>query len=88
MKLRSKREFIDLMKNEKNDLQRPVIKKFPIIEKIINLIASQKGCHFARMTGSGSVCFGVFSNNELVKAAQVRVSKKYGAYWCKVGRTI
>ena len=56
--------------------------------KIINLIASQKGCHFARMTGSGSVCFGVFSNNELVKAAQVRVSKKYGAYWCKVGRTI
>ena len=88
LKLRSKGEFIDLMKNEKNDLQSPVIKKFPVIQKIVNLIASQKGCHFARMTGSGSVCFGVFSNSELAKAAQGRVSKKYGAYWCKVGRTI
>lgn len=88
LKLRSKREFINLIKNEKNDLQSPVIKKFPIIQKIINFMATQKGCHFARITGSGSVCFGVFSSNELAQAALGRVNKKYTSYWCKVARTI
>ena len=87
-KLKSKRKFLELMKNEQNDLQELVIKKFPAIEKIINFINIQKGCSFARMTGSGSVCFGVFNSQRLAKAALARVKKKYAAYWCKVSRTI
>ena len=76
------------MKNEQNDLQELVIKKFPAIEKIINFINIQKGCSFARMTGSGSVCYGVFTSEKTAKAALVSVKSRYPKFWFSVAKTI
>ena len=59
---KSKIKFIKLMKNERNDLQKIVVKKYPVINEVINLIAKQNGCYFSRITGSGSCCFGLFKN--------------------------
>ena len=39
------------------------------IKTIINFLKNQKGCHFSRMTGSGSVCFGVFDSINASKKA-------------------
>lgn len=83
-----KKEFIEKIKKEKNDLQSVVIKKFKIIEKIINFISIQPGCHFSRMTGSGSVCFGMFASQRLANLGLKTIKKKFPNYWCVVTRTI
>lgn len=47
-----------------NDLERPASQIEPEIPAIIQRIRSQPGCRLARMSGSGSACFGVFDSQE------------------------
>jgi len=81
-------KLIQRLKNEKNDLQKIVIKIYPKIGKIINYIKSQKGCVFSRITGSGSACIGIFSNRDNAISAQKLIRLKYPKYWCVVSKTI
>ncbi len=76
------------LKNDKNDLEKIVIKIYPIIGKIIKYIQSQKGCVFSRITGSGSACIGIFSNRLNAISAQKSLKLKYPKYWCVVSKTI
>ena len=68
--IKTKKKLIDLLKKENNDLEETVTKIYPKVKKIINFIKSQKGCYFSRITGSGSACFGIFSNVKNVIAAR------------------
>ena len=68
--------MINLLKNEKNDLQNIVTMKHTSILKIINFLANQKGCHLSRMTGSGSVCYGLFDSFKDTKKAFKNVKKR------------
>ena len=86
--VKSKRKLIDYLKNENNDLEKAVIKIYPKVKKIINFIKLQKGCYFSRITGSGSACFGIFSNMKNAIYAQRLVKIKYPSYWCVVSKTI
>jgi len=81
-------QLIHRLKNEKNDLEKIVIKIYPRIRKIINYIKSQKGCVFSRITGSGSACIGIFSNRPSTISAQKSIRLKYPKYWCVVSKTI
>ena len=81
-------KLIQRLKNEKNDLEKIVIKIYPRIGKIINYIRSQKGCVFSRITGSGSACIGIFSNRANTISAQKLIRSKYPKYWCVVSKTI
>ena len=40
------------------------------------------------MTGSGSVCYGVFESEKRAKAALKGLKLKYPKYWLKVAKTI
>lgn len=86
--IKDKFSFLELLSKERNDLQSVAVKKFPIIKKIIDLISEQKGCNFARMTGSGSVCFGVFNSIKSAKNALDVIKKKHPKYWCIITKTI
>ena len=81
-------KLIHHLKNEKNDLEKIVIKIYPKIGKIINYIKSQKGCIFSRITGSGSACIGIFSNRHNTIFAQKLIKSKYPKYWCVLAKTI
>jgi 4-diphosphocytidyl-2-C-methyl-D-erythritol kinase len=80
-KIRSKSSYIKFIENENNDLQKIVKKKHKKIMKILDLIKIQKNCLFSRMTGSGSVCFGVFSNKKSAKAGLMGIQKRLPNYW-------
>ena len=84
----NKRKLINILKNENNDLEETVIKIYPKIKKIIDLIKSQKGCYFSRITGSGSACIGIFSNMKEATYAKKLMKLKYPNYWCVVSKTI
>ncbi len=85
---KDKRKFIKFLKKEKNSLQSIVENKYPIIKRIIKDMGKRPGCYFSRMTGSGSVCYGVFKSKKTAKAALKRVRSKYPNYWFSVAKTI
>jgi len=86
--IKNNKKLINLLKNENNDLEETVIKIYPKVKKIIEYIKSIKGCHFSRITGSGSACIGIFSNMKNAIYAQKLIKLKYPNYWCVVSKTI
>jgi 4-diphosphocytidyl-2-C-methyl-D-erythritol kinase len=74
--------------NANNDLQLIVEKKYPIIKNLVREIGQKKGCYFSRMTGSGSVCYGVFESEKTAKVASDRIKSKYPKFWFSVAKTI
>jgi len=87
-KIGSKKSYIKFIKNENNDLQKIVEKKHKKILKILDLIKIQKNCLFSRMTGSGSVCFGVFSNRKSAKIGLTKIQKRLPNYWSILTKSI
>jgi 4-diphosphocytidyl-2-C-methyl-D-erythritol kinase len=86
--LKSNKKLVYFLKEQKNDLQKIVIKTYPRIGKIISLIKSIKGCYCARITGSGSACIGIFSTMRDAIYAKKLIKLKYPKYWCEASKTI
>ncbi len=87
-KINDKNKYISFLIKKNNDLQSIVENKHPIIKKLIIEIGKIKGCHFSRMTGSGSVCYGLFKTEKVAKAALKRMKTKYPKYWLSIAKTI
>jgi len=81
-------DLINYLISENNDLEDAVVKLYPKIGKIINFIKMQNGCYLSRITGSGSACIGIFSNNSKAIYAKNLIKLKFPKYWCVVSRTI
>ena len=88
LKIRSKNLYLQYLQKKTNDLQTIVEKKYPKINKILNLIKIQKNCLFSRMTGSGSVCFGVFLDKNSAKLSLSVIQKKIPNYYCIMAKSI
>ena len=84
----NKKAFLNLLSNTRNDLQSVVEKKYPQIKKIIYEIGIQKGCSFSRMTGSGSVCYGLFDDQNSAKKALNKLKIKYPKFWISLAKTV
>ena len=85
--LSSKERFIKFIVNSKNDLQSIVEKRHSVTSELLKNI-SYKGCHFSRMTGSGSACYGLFTNKNCTKVALKKLRKKYPKFWFSIAKTI
>ena len=83
-----RKNFIELLINSKNDLQSIVEKKHKIIRKLLSDINEIKGCHFSRMTGSGSACYGLFLNKNSSLVALKKLRKKYPKFWFSIAKSI
>ena len=87
-KINKKNEFLNLISNGRNDLQSVVEKKYPRLKKILTSISTQNGCYFSRMTGSGSVCYGLFADRNSAKKAFTKLKVKYPKFWISLAKTI
>ena len=63
-------------------------KKHPVIRILISSIQRTRGCYFARITGSGSACYGLFINKNCAKIALNLIKKKYPKFWFSIAKTI
>jgi 4-diphosphocytidyl-2-C-methyl-D-erythritol kinase len=88
LNIRSKNKYLQFLQHETNDLQNIVEKKHPRIKKILNLLKLQKNCLFSRMTGSGSVCFGVFLDKKSVNLSLGVIKKKFPNYYSIIAKSI
>ncbi len=87
-KINSKEKFIKFMEKNENDLQSIVEKKYPIIKRILADINNEKGCYFSRMTGSGSVCYGLFKDEMAAKKALNKLKIKHPKFWFSIAKTV
>ena len=85
---RNKSRFINYFLNSRNELQSIVEKKYPIVKKLLTDISFEKGCYFSRMSGSGSVCYGLFISEEATKKALNNIKSKYPKFWFSIAKTL
>jgi 4-diphosphocytidyl-2-C-methyl-D-erythritol kinase len=84
----TKSKFINYLSNNSNELQSIVEKKYPIIKKLLRDISFESGCYFSRMSGSGSVCYGIFNNKRDAKNALNKIKTKYPKFWFSIAKTV
>lgn len=66
-----------------NDLERPVIQRYPEIDRIKKKLI-KCGAQFSLMSGSGSTVFGLFKTKDEAIAA----SEEFNGYWVRVVQTL
>ena len=86
--LSSKNNVTKFLKNRENSLEKIIIRKFPIIKKILFKLNNIDNCQFSRLTGSGSACFGLFLTKKSAELGLKKIKKKFPKYWCVIGKTI
>ena len=86
--IKSKNTFLDYLKKSRNDLQFVVERKYPLIKKLLKDINNEKVCNFSRLTGSGSVCYGLFRDQVFAKKALNKLKNKYPKFWFSLAKTI
>jgi 4-diphosphocytidyl-2-C-methyl-D-erythritol kinase len=75
--------LIQFLQKNKNDLQSTAITLLPEIGKALDALKTEQGCQLARMTGSGSTCFGCFSDISEAQAAAQKIAEKNPSWWVK-----
>jgi 4-diphosphocytidyl-2-C-methyl-D-erythritol kinase len=76
-------QLIDFLIPLTNYLTESAIKLMPEIKMILDLIMSEKGCKFSRLSGSGPTCFGVFLTKHEAIEAYKNITRSHPEYWVK-----
>jgi 4-diphosphocytidyl-2-C-methyl-D-erythritol kinase len=65
----------------RNDLSLPALAMAPIIGEVIRALQDETGLRFARMSGSGATCFGIFASTAAAEAAARDIAAAYPGWW-------
>jgi len=87
-KTNNKKGFINYILEQNNELQSIVEEEYPSIKILLKDINTEKGCHFSRMSGSGSVCYGLFNNESNAKKALNKIKTKHPKFWFSIAKTV
>ena len=86
--IKSKKKLLEYLIKSRNDLQFIVERKYPFIKRLLKDIQNEKGCCYSRMTGSGSVCYGLFKDQVAAKKALNKLRNKYPKFWFSFAKTL
>ncbi|MGA9138139.1 MAG: 4-(cytidine 5'-diphospho)-2-C-methyl-D-erythritol kinase [Methylovirgula sp.] len=75
--------LIDLLRKGRNDLEDAACVLAPIIGDVLAILAAARGCKFARMSGSGTTCFGIFTDCRAVGRAKKTILDAHPDWWVK-----
>ena len=79
--LRTERDFRTQLEDSVNDLETPAIRMAPVIGEVLADMRRQPGCALARMSGSGSTCFGLFDSFAERDHAAAALSGAHPDWW-------
>ena len=85
-RLNEKNILIEFLKSTRNDLEKSAIKNYPAINDLINSLNLTSGCLIARMSGSGSTCFGLYEKKHEAEKAKKHLFNKFPNAWIKVAK--
>lgn len=78
-----KKDFASLVTMLKNDLERGVREKYPVVDKIKKSML-ENGAVISVMSGSGPTVFGIFESKDTAKKA----ARAMKPHWCRLVETI
>ena len=79
-KLEENVDMKNLILEGRNDLYANACEIAPEIKKVIEFLEKQKGIKVARMSGTGSTCFGIFDNIENVHKAKSSINQNWWSH--------
>ena len=71
-----------------NDLEYAAHTLNPHIATMLQALAFVDGCMLARMSGSGSACFGIFATNEHAAAAEQKIRSAHPSWWVRASQIL
>lgn len=74
-------EWVADLKRYRNDLTAAAATVAPQIDEVLAAIQATPNCHFARLSGSGATCFGVYDNAASAYAAVNKLRQLYPRWW-------
>jgi 4-diphosphocytidyl-2-C-methyl-D-erythritol kinase len=77
--------FLASLAAQPNDLEAAAVAIAPVIGDALHAIAALRGCRLARMSGSGSACFGLFESAHAAAAAARQLRLAQPAWWVRAG---
>jgi len=75
--------LVETLRTTANDLQPPAIALYPVIGDVLQALSASEHCLFARMSGSGATCFGLYASVE--EARQVLAGLRARGWWAEAG---
>ena len=76
--------LIAWLAQQRNDLEASACALEPVIGEVLRTLKCSKDCRFARMSGSGATCFGLYPSQETAQSA-VRALRRPG-WWVQATR--
>lgn len=67
--------------SHRNDLTVPALTLAPVIGKVLAALRAEADVRFARMSGSGATCFGIFASPEAADEAARRIAGAHPDWW-------
>jgi 4-diphosphocytidyl-2-C-methyl-D-erythritol kinase len=80
-------DLLAFLRQTRNDLEPAAIRLAPVIARVRESLAAQPGCAFARMSGSGATCFGLFADAPSAEAAAKALRRAEPGWWVVATRT-
>jgi len=74
-------DLLTFLGKDVNDLEAPAISLQPVIADVLAELRALAGCQFARMSGSGATCFGLFGTAAEAGAAARALAAAHPAWW-------
>jgi 4-diphosphocytidyl-2-C-methyl-D-erythritol kinase len=75
------RAFIAFLSARSNDLEVAARKVCPIVSDVLTALQAQPGCALARMSGSGSACFGLFASLAAAEFGARLIATEHPGWW-------
>lgn len=76
---------VDLGSKTSNDLTKAACTALPLIDTVLAAITDTADCLLARMSGSGSSCFGIYADEDAATAALEKIKMSHPDWWVKAG---
>jgi 4-diphosphocytidyl-2-C-methyl-D-erythritol kinase len=87
-RLRDLPELAAWLVMQRNDLEPPATQLAPVIAQVHAALTAQSDCHFARMSGSGATCYGLFPDGLTATAAARALQTQHPDWWVAAGRML
>lgn len=80
-------DLIAWLATTRNDLEAPARSVAPVIADVLHLLEAN-GAAFARMSGSGATCFGIFPSDDAALRAAEILARHHPSWYVRATRTI
>lgn len=81
-------QFVDWLKGQGNDLEKPALSLAPMIAEVIASLGNTQGCRLARMSGSGATCFGIYADEATARTAEKALWVTHPNWWIRAARRL